>query len=104
MRCPNCKQDKIYTPFCPLCGRVLSKHPLLSLLLHCRIQLGKIEKWMESLGDRKSQESEDKTLAKWKGWVESLEEVIEANQIGDEDDNLPTPNDVLGIMSDENKK
>lgn len=88
----KCNHSEVLTNFCPDCGADLTAGPLGTLLSYLKQQLKEKEKKVgkykhfvkrdEAEGDNKSfwrlsVENSEAVAAKWRGWVEEIQKIID---------------------------
>lgn len=86
----HCCGSEHATQFCPDCGKLLNEAgTLTTLLAHCRVQVLRQQKRVQHrkqfFQDHPASKSHssaklEKTLAKWQGWVEALEDALENSE------------------------
>ena len=85
----NCSHNDTKTPYCPSCGKRVSRHDLTSLLEHIRHQVCVVMKTIDRIGARPTTDnpeftlrrsrylaSKNKTLEKWDSWEKLLMKVL----------------------------
>lgn len=89
----ECCGNERYTPFCPMCGKLLNQGDLLHLLVHIKSQADSLrqaltsreiynkehpnKKWEKPDRHEKYMKALRRRTEKWEGWHESLKTLLE---------------------------
>jgi len=78
-RMAGCCGEPRETPYCPICGKRVSVHSVVSLLAYCRGNLKRAVRWQEKYSRSphpKRVIAHLDTVEKWTAWVGELEELL----------------------------